>query len=430
MAIKGVDISSHQGPGYAYPDWAEFAVIKASGGHSYVNEYLNLQVKNARSRNIEVGFYHYMFEPSYGTASNPSGGDVQREADNFIQAVELVKRPGDTLWLDVEEYGRTVGYTGYLGDWCVQFCDLVGAHFGCTVGIYTATWFLLPNGMQGDSRLARYPLWFASWQDDPPAPVYLKPWAAMTMWQFNADDVDKDLFYGSREDWRRMGIPGDAPPPPPLGNEITPHVLADGRPAVTIAFAGRTDTILGVDVADLDISVASATEAGVVLDQSVQGNRFGGWRVRAPEPAPAPEPPPPPPPPPPAPEPAPQPQPEPEVRPVSTARIIRTFPGASFTGPPNRCQIGKEQGIVFLTRPDAGGPICILRVIAGDGRDLLPPLDLRQHLGEVDCFAADLFVSATDGTVKGLINIKPLGGGGNDRAIVLVETGVKPEVIS
>jgi GH25 family lysozyme M1 (1,4-beta-N-acetylmuramidase) len=319
VSIKGVDIASHQGPDYAYPDWAEFAVPKATGGHSYVNPYLNQQVKNARARGLEVGFYHYMFEPSYGTAANPSGGDVVREAANFIQAVELVKRPGDTLWLDVEEYGKTVGYAGYLGDWCVQFCDLVGAHFGCTVGIYTATWFLLPNGMQGDSRLARYPLWFASWQDEPPGAAYLKPWTGMTMWQFNADGVDKDLFYGTREDWRARGIPAqlvaETDPPPP-GNEIIPHVLADGRPAVTIAFAGRTDTILGVEVGDLGISVPSKTEAGVVLDQSVQGNCFGGWRVRAPEPAPVPEPPPPPLPPAP-----PRPQPEPEVPPMPRIRF-------------------------------------------------------------------------------------------------------------
>jgi GH25 family lysozyme M1 (1,4-beta-N-acetylmuramidase)/biotin carboxyl carrier protein len=324
MAIKGVDIASHQGPDFAYPDWAEFAVIKATGGHSYANEHLHAQMRHARARGMEVGFYHYMFEGSYGTPQTPSGGDVLREANNFIQAVELVRQPGDTLWLDVEEYGKTVGYTGYLGDWCVQFCDMVGAHFGCMVGIYTATWFLLPNGMQGDTRLTRYPLWFASWQDEPPAPVYLKPWTGMSMWQFNADGVDKDLFYGSRADWRALGIPGDVAPPPPPGNEIIPHVLADGRPAVTIAFAGKTDTILGVDVADLGISVMSATEQGVVLDQSVQGNAFGGWRVRAVEPAPVPEPPPPPSPsapPEPAPAPAPQPQPEPEVPPMPRIRL-------------------------------------------------------------------------------------------------------------
>jgi hypothetical protein len=109
-------------------------------------------------------------------------------------------------------------------------------------------------------------------------------------------------------------------------------------------------------------------------------------------------------------------------------RTIRTFPGASFTGPPNRCQIGREQGVVFLTRPDAGGPICVLRVIAGDGRDLLPPLDLRPWLGDADCFAADVFVSGIDGTVKAFVNFHPAGSSGNDRAIALVETGIAPEV--
>jgi hypothetical protein len=112
------------------------------------------------------------------------------------------------------------------------------------------------------------------------------------------------------------------------------------------------------------------------------------------------------------------------------ARVIRTFPGASFTGPPNRCQIGAEQGAVFLSRPQGGGPICVLFVVAGDGRDLIPPVDLRSFLGDVDCFAADVFVSGIDKTVKAFVNIHPVGSGGNDRAIALVETDIIPEVTS
>jgi GH25 family lysozyme M1 (1,4-beta-N-acetylmuramidase) len=276
VSIKGVDIASHQGPDYAYPNWAEFAVIKATGGHSYVNPELNAQVKNARARGLEAGFYHYMFEPSYGTAANPSGGDVQREAANFIQAVELVKRPGDTLWLDVEEYGKTVGYVGYLGDWCVQFCDLVGAHFGCTVGIYTATWFLLPNGMQGDSRLARYPLWFASWQDEPPGAAYLKPWTGMTMWQFNADGVDKDLFYGTREDWRARGIPAAAAPvaPPDPGN-IRAYIADDGHAHLDLDFGGAALDILGYVVVDAGMRVTSPH--GGTYHRSVKADGFEPW---------------------------------------------------------------------------------------------------------------------------------------------------------
>lgn len=110
------------------------------------------------------------------------------------------------------------------------------------------------------------------------------------------------------------------------------------------------------------------------------------------------------------------------------AEIIREFLGASFTGPPNRCQIGKEQGFVFLSRPEGGGPICVMFIVAGDGRDLIPPIDLREWLGNADCFAADVFVSGIDGTVKAFVNVKPEGMGGNDRAVVLVSTEIVPEV--
>jgi len=114
-----------------------------------------------------------------------------------------------------------------------------------------------------------------------------------------------------------------------------------------------------------------------------------------------------------------------------SSRIIREFPASSFTGPPNRCQIGTEQWAVFLSRPSNGGPICILTVCAGDGRDLIPPYDIRQDFGgDVDCFAADVLVSAIDGTVKAFVNLRPPGAGGNDRAIFLVETGYVPEVTS
>jgi hypothetical protein len=128
-----------------------------------------------------------------------------------------------------------------------------------------------------------------------------------------------------------MGIPEHIEPLPPAGNEIIPHILSDGRPAVTIVFAGTTETILGVDVADLGISVLSATEEGVVLDQSVQGNAFGGWRLRSVGPAPVPEPPPAPEP---APTPDPTPQPLPEEKPVvqeqQLIRVVTTNGGNGY----------------------------------------------------------------------------------------------------
>jgi hypothetical protein len=106
-------------------------------------------------------------------------------------------------------------------------------------------------------------------------------------------------------------------------------------------------------------------------------------------------------------------------------RTIRTFPDATYTSPPIVCQIGRERAVCFMSRPITGGPMCVVNVVAGDGRDLLPPLDMREF-GREDCFGATPFVSDFDGTIKLFVNCKH--GDGNDRDLVLVETGVKPEV--
>jgi hypothetical protein len=115
---------------------------------------------------------------------------------------------------------------------------------------------------------------------------------------------------------------------------------------------------------------------------------------------------------------------------MATATIIREFDNATFTGTPARCEAGREQAICFLSRPSGGGPICWLSFCAGDGRFLVPPIDLRTVPGLVDfedAFGAAPFTSNVDGTLKCTLNYKPLGGG-NDRLLAIISTGVVPEV--
>lgn len=200
MTLEGVDLASHQGD-YQYPTRPDFAIIKASGGSAYRNEMLGRQVANARARGIIVGFYHYMFEPSIG------GGDVDREAANFIEAVRPYVQPGTTFWLDVEEFPKSVGYTGNLGDWLIAFCEAVEREYGAVCGIYCATWYLAPTLLFKDARLRKYPFWMASWQEQVPAATFMQPWDHLTLHQYNADGIDKDRFYGTREEFLALGVP-------------------------------------------------------------------------------------------------------------------------------------------------------------------------------------------------------------------------------
>lgn len=78
---------------------------------------------------------------------------------------------------------------------------------------------------------------------------------------------------------KALVAPLPQPDPPAAGNQIIPFVHTDGRPGVTILFEGQANQPPSVNVADLGVSLPSVT-TGQMLDQSVQGNVFGGWKVR------------------------------------------------------------------------------------------------------------------------------------------------------
>lgn len=230
--MLGVDIASHQGPNFAYPAWARFAVIKASGGHTYKNPYRGAQAANARAAGKKVGWYHYFLEPTSG------GGNMQLEATNLRDAILPYVQAGDTIWLDVEEWLSSVGLSGDVGALIDEWCDMVADFFGCQVGIYCATWYLVPAALTEDQRLAKRPFWMASWQDALPGEAARAPWKVVTIWQFNADEVDKDRFYGDEAAWDALGVPGAHPttddpwaylrqPYGPFGHTVHPFFHAD-----------------------------------------------------------------------------------------------------------------------------------------------------------------------------------------------------------
>lgn len=213
--MRGIDLASHQGPDYDFPkakrEGYEFAIIKASGGHSYKNPYLEQQVAGARAAGMAVGLYAYMFEASSG------GGDVAREFANFRDAAKPYATPGTTLWLDCEDWPSMIGFTGSVAQFILDFAEMCKAEFGCYCGVYTGTYYILGTDMRGDSRLAKLPLWIASWQAVPPGAQYLAPWSKAALWQNDAYTVvggqqtDTDVFFGTREELQALGVPFAVP---------------------------------------------------------------------------------------------------------------------------------------------------------------------------------------------------------------------------
>jgi hypothetical protein len=258
VTLEGVDISSHQRE-YTYPTNPDFAILKASGGHDYRNEYLPAQVASARARGIVVGYYHYMFEPSFGTPGNASGGDVAREVDNFIAAVRPYVEPGTTFWLDVEEDPATVGLSNsVLPAWIAAFCDTVEREFGAVCGVYCATWYQTEFGLTHATGLRKYPYWMASWQEQVPSAQRMAPWEGLTIHQYDATVVDKDRFYGTREEFLALGVPAPAPPPAADPIRARSYIDADGVPTTEIKWGGKAVEVLGTDYVNIGTRVKNA----------------------------------------------------------------------------------------------------------------------------------------------------------------------------
>lgn len=271
MTLEGVDLASHQG-NYTYPTNPDFAIIKASGGHSYRNEYLDRQVANARDQGIVVGFYHYMFEPTSG------GGDVTREVGNFIAACRPYVQPGSTFWLDVEEYPGRVGLTNAdLEEWIVTFCEEVEQAFGCVCGIYCATWYLVPTGLTTATALTKYPFWMASWQEDVPPAHFMAPWDHLTIHQYDAEGIDKDRFYGTTEELLALGVKGDDVGPAPVGDPIVARTYLNerGQTITEINWGGEAVEVLGTAYGDIGPRVVNSV--GEIWHRSIQAGVGQDW---------------------------------------------------------------------------------------------------------------------------------------------------------
>jgi hypothetical protein len=108
---------------------------------------------------------------------------------------------------------------------------------------------------------------------------------------------------------------------------------------------------------------------------------------------------------------------------------VALIENSSVSTPPARCDVGREQCYCYSGRPPQGGPVCIVYFRAGDHRDLVPPIDVRQHFPDFqDSALAAPFVSNIDGELKAFVSYKPVSANGNDRKVEVLGTGIVPEV--
>jgi GH25 family lysozyme M1 (1,4-beta-N-acetylmuramidase) len=198
-SLNGVDVSSYQADLDATAIPADFLLIKATEGTSYVNPYCDKHYQQALSSGKKVGVYHF--------ARNDAGTSPYDEANWFVQnCLGYIKTA--ILVLDWEE---SVSDVGWANAWLNAVLSQTGVHpviymsYGVT---FDYDWSSVVDGNFG--------LWVAYWaggaQQCPSIPISgpsVGWWSFYAIWQWTdqgyysgySGTLDCDEFEGDVNAW-------------------------------------------------------------------------------------------------------------------------------------------------------------------------------------------------------------------------------------
>lgn len=206
MGLNGIDISSWQDDlVVSNMGTCDFVIMKATGGKGYSNECFRTHCDQTLAAGKLLGCYHYARDRGYE-------GSAEQEADHFIGAFKPYL--GKAIpFLDWEADALGLGPS-----WAKAWLDRVKAKTGVTPGIYTSKSVLFSYDWTGVAKT--YPLWVAQYPNYEDTGFVDEPWT--DGWDFGAwkdplifqytgtgripgysGHLDLDLFYGTKDDWRR-----------------------------------------------------------------------------------------------------------------------------------------------------------------------------------------------------------------------------------
>ena len=169
MAVKGVDISEHNGS----VDFQalknagiEFVIIRCGFGSDYVSQddsRFSENVRKADTAGMPWGVYLYSYATNTAMANS--------EAQHTLRLLNG-RKPAYGVWYDVEDPGQA---NADLVSICETYCNAIEAA-GLYCGIYSMLAWM--NGKLNSSRLDRYDKWVAQWAS---SCQYAKPYG---IWQY------------------------------------------------------------------------------------------------------------------------------------------------------------------------------------------------------------------------------------------------------
>ena len=155
--FPGIDVSTYQND----IDWVtvaqnnHFAIIRAGYGFGHIDNYYEVNYKNAKAAGVKVGAYWYSYASSVS--------DAQQEANYFVQALKG-KQFEWPVYYDIEE--KSIFEAGIASDIAKAFCEILEANkYYC--GIYSSTNFF--NNYFDSYVKEKFTIWLAHWDVDKPS---------------------------------------------------------------------------------------------------------------------------------------------------------------------------------------------------------------------------------------------------------------------
>lgn len=244
MSMSGVDISSHQGGMDCGKTKADFFIVKASQGTSYVNPYFSRHYSQAVAAGKLVGAYHYA-----------SGGDPAKEADYFLSIVG--KRVGECImaldWEHIKGGGENPAFnTSREVSWCQAFAKRIHDKTGVWPFMYMSA--SVTRRRDWSAVAKNCPLWLAQYGSNDLTGYQSEPWTdgkqlgawgrKIAIHQYSPSGsisgyrcsrphgLDLDIAYVTPEQWKAMATPGKTveavvPFPDKTDGELALEVWAD-----------------------------------------------------------------------------------------------------------------------------------------------------------------------------------------------------------
>lgn len=205
MELNGIDVSGYQSDIDLSKVAADFVIVKATEGISYVSPSCDRQYQQAKKLGKLLGVYHFA-RPEYNSAYS--------EVEFFVKNIKGYLGQC-AIFLDWESAGM------WNVSWALQWLQYFKQKTGITPVFYTYQSVLQSYDWSPVAK-AGFKLWAAKYRDygiDRNYDMSLagsKPqigaFSSMIMWQWTSvgrldgygDNLDCDRFYGSADDWRAL----------------------------------------------------------------------------------------------------------------------------------------------------------------------------------------------------------------------------------